>query len=476
MEQLEKTGHDRRSFLKNAGLGGGVFALGPLAASLAASGEASAAPMGGKYDFDTPYNRIGFNDVKWDGAIREEHMSHIVAGMGIADMDFRCYPGITEALRKRIQHEEWGYMDMGSSGPVAFKENLIAWNKKRYGINVMNMENTGITTGVHAGIMATLRAYTKPGEKLLMATPIYNGFYYDIYGSKLTPNESLMHYVNGRYEIDWEDLERRMQMPGTTVTIICNPQNPVGRAWTKDELHRYGELALKHNVKVLCDEIHCDFITHGNKYTPFSTLDDKAIVNNSITFKSGSKSFSLAAMKCAWFFTTNPEMYKQVSFWNRADLTTLGMIAEQAAYAGGEDWLNQCVDYIDGNQAFVNDYIKKNMPLVKVGQKPEGTYLAWLDISAVSDKIGAKKLADAENKKPQPISFLTGKATVVTPADMVQHWFAKNAFVALEAGTSFSAPPNYIGGSGHMRMNTATSRRTLKAGLDSMASALKTLA
>ena len=113
MEQTLKTGHDRRSFLRNAGLSGGVLALGPLAASLAASSEASAAPMDGRYDFDTPYNRLGFDDVKWDGAVRTEHMSHIVAGMGIADMDFRCAPVITEALRKRIQHENWGYMDMG---------------------------------------------------------------------------------------------------------------------------------------------------------------------------------------------------------------------------------------------------------------------------------------------------------------------------------------------------------------------------
>jgi cystathionine beta-lyase len=164
-------------------------------------------------------------------------------------------------------------------------------------------------------------------------------------------------------------------------------------------------------------------------------------------------------------------MFKAVSFWNRADLTTLGMMAEQAAYAGGENWLNQCVDYIDGNQAFANDYIKKNIPLIKVGQKPEGTYLAWLDISGVAQKIGAERLAEAENRKPQPISFLTGKTTIVTQEDMVQHWLAKNAYVALEAGTSFGK-----GGQGHMRMNTATSRRTLTAALDSIAAATKNLA
>jgi cystathionine beta-lyase len=470
LEQNLKTVHDRRSFLRNAGLSGGVLALGPLAASIAASSEASAASSGGKYDFDTPYNRVGTDCVKWDEPLRDEHMSHIVAGMGIADMDFRAAPSITAALKKRMEHENWGYMDMGAPGPKAFTQGIIDWNKRRYGINVINHDNLGITTGVHSGIMAALRAYAPPGSKLLMATPIYNGFYYDVMGSKLIANESLMHYTNGQYEIDWDDLERRMT-PDTKVTLLCNPQNPVGRAWTKEELTRYGELCLKHNVKVLADEIHCDFVMKGQKYTPFSTLDDKKIVANSITFKSGSKSFSLAGMKCAWFFTTNPDMYKEVSFWNRADLSTLGMIAEQAAYAGGEDWLNQCVDYIDANHDFTNQYIKANIPMIKVGNKPQGTYLTWLDVTAVADKIGAQKMADAENKKPQPISMLTNKPTVVTSEDMVGHWFAKNAYVALNPGNTYG-----LGGHNHMRMNIATSRKTLKAALDSMAGALKNLA
>jgi bifunctional pyridoxal-dependent enzyme with beta-cystathionase and maltose regulon repressor activities len=270
-------------------------------------------------------------------------------------------------------------------------------------------------------------------------------------------------------------------MPGTTVTIICNPQNPVGRAWTKDELHRYGELALKHNVKVLCDEIHCDFITHGNKYTPFSTLDDKAIVNNSITFKSGSKSFSLAAMKCAWFFTTNPEVYKATAFYNHADLNTLGMYAAEAAYAGSEGWLNDLVSYISANHDYANAYIKQNIPMMKVGQKPEGTYLVWVDVSAIADKINAKKLADDANQQAHEAAAKMGTdysgrqemATVreQTAEDMVQHWLAKNAFVQLNAGSSYG-----LGGANHMRMNIATSRKTLKAALDSMSAALKKLA
>ena len=196
-------------------------------------------------------------------------------------------------------------------------------------------------------------------------------------------------YRSGNWEIDWADFEAKAAMPDTKVSILCNPQNPVGRVWTQEELTRYGEICLKHNVLVLSDEIHCDFINKGQKFIPFSTLPNKAIVDNSISYMSASKSFSLAGMKVAWFFSTNPEVFKATAFYNRTDLNTLGMYASKAAYAGGEAWLNQCVDYIDGNHVFANEYIKAHIPMIKVGNKPEGTYLAWLDVTAVADKIGA---------------------------------------------------------------------------------------
>ena len=476
MEDIRNAGTDRRAFLTGAGRGASVLALAPLLASVGSSG-AAAAPAKGKYDFDTPYNRIGTDCVKWDGAIRDEHMPKIVAGMGIADMDFECVPVVTAALQKRINHHNWGYemldidLLLGSGGQHPFVRGVVEWNRKRYGITNMTPNNLGVTTGVHSGIMPTLRAFAPPGSKVLMATPIYNAFYFDIYGSKLIANESLMHFVNGQYEIDWDDLEKRAADPATKTTIFCNPHNPVGRVWTRDEMLRYGEICLKHNVRVLSDEIHCDFVTKGQKYTPFSTLGERKIVDNSITFKAASKSFSLAGLKCAWFFATDPEVFKQVQFWNRSEVSTLGFVSSQAAYEGGEDWLNQCVDYIDGNQELANRYIKEKLPLIKVGGKPQGTYLAWLDTSKLADRIGAQKLADAENKKPQPINILTGKPNVVMADDMVAHWLAKNAYVALNPGYTYGT-----GGANHMRMNVATSRRTLTAALDSMAAAMKKLA
>jgi len=466
-------GQNRRSFLTRAG----VFALAPLAAEIAAANPAKAAGQmaNGKYDFDTPLNRLGTDSVHWDMPVRDEKMTKIVAGMGVADMDFRCAPSITEALQKRVAFPNWGYnmidgdLFLGNAGKSDFIKGIVGWNKKRYGTDI-DPTMIGVTPGVIPGIVSALQAFSPKGSKVLMVTPAYVGFYAAIGFTKTVPEESPMKLVNGRYEIDWADLERRMT-PQVKVSIICNPHNPGGRAWTREELTRYGQLCKKHNIIVLSDEIHCDFISKGHKYVPFASLD-KDIVDNSITFKSGSKSFSLAAMKCAWFFTTNPALYKATNANNFPSISNPAMVAEQAAYAGGEAWLNQCVDYIDGNLDYAHQYVTKNLPLMKTGAKPEGTYLMWLDVSPLAAKIGAQKMADEANaKKPLPMNPLTNQPVFTTQGDIVSHWLAKNAYVFLESGSGFGKV-----GANFVRMNVATPRVTLKAGLDSMAAALKNLA
>jgi cystathionine beta-lyase len=220
---------------------------------------------------------------------------------------------------------------------------------------------------------------------------------------------------------------------------------------------RLGEICLRRRVVVLADEIHCDFVSKGSKYTPFATLPNKEVVKNSITFKAASKSFGLAAMKCAWFFSDNPDYVTRVRANNRADLTTLGMIASQSAYAGGEDWLNQVVEYIDGNLDFVESYVKKNIPLINV-VKPQGTYLTWVDVSKLAEKIGAKEMAADATKE-------TGRP--VTPETMIQRYLVKQAKVHMNPGSSYG-----LGGAGRMRMNIATSRKTLELALTNLAKAL----
>jgi cystathionine beta-lyase len=412
-------------------------------------------PSNGKYDFDTPYNRFGTDSTKYDQQIRVYGKDSIQVGMGIADMDFRAAPAITKALMERMQHENWGYLDM----PRSFVEGIVAWNKRRYSVDI-DPDTLVITTGVHPGLIAALRTFSPPGSRVLLNTPTYNGFYSDLTYTGTKPEENPLKLVNGRYTIDFEDFERRITHD-TNTFILCNPQNPTGNCWSAEDLTRLGEICLRRRVVVLADEIHCDWVTKGNKYTPFASLPNKAIVNNSLTFKAASKSFGLAAMKCAWFYSTNPDYLARVKANNKADLTTMGMIASRAAYSGGEDWLNQCVEYIDGNHDYVESFVSANMPLVKV-VKPQGTYLSWLDVSRVCDKIGAAELAAAASKT-QPASMKP-----LTPEQMVERHFVKHAKVHMNAGSSYG-----VGGAGHMRMNIATSRKTLELALNNLASALK---
>jgi cystathionine beta-lyase len=452
-------GFNRRAFLRNAGMtalagavGSGTSFAGPVA-------EAAFAAADGKFDFDTPYNRFGTDSTKYDQQIRVFGKDAIQVGMGIADMDFKCAPSITKALMERIQHENWGYLDMAGTLGKSLNEHIIGWNKKRYGITV-NPESMGITTGVHPGIIATLKSFCPPGSKVLLNTPTYNGFYGDLTNTKTLPEEVPMRLVDGRYSIDFDEFEHHIG-PDTNAYILCNPQNPTGNTWSQADLMKIGEICLKKRVVVLADEIHCDFVQKGQKYTPFSTLPDKAIVNNSITFKAASKSFGLAAMKCAWYFTDNLDYASRVKANNRADLTTLGIIASHAAYTGGEDWLNQCVEYIDGNHDFVASYMKSNIPMIKVA-KPQGTYLAWLDVTEVADRIGAKQLADEANNK------LKDGAKPLTAEQMVERWCVRHAKVHMNPGHSYGK-----GGENHMRMNIATSRKTLELALNNLSSALK---
>jgi len=221
---------------------------------------------------------------------------------------------------------------------------------------------------------------------------------------------------------------------------------------------RLGEICLRRRVVVLADEIHCDFVTKGHKYTPFASLPNKAVVDNSITFKAASKSFGLAAHKIAWFYSTNNDYMTRVRANHWIDLNTLGVIANQAAYAGGEDWLNQVVEYVDGTHDFVAKFVKANIPMIK-HVKPESTYLAWLDVTAVVDKIGAKAQADAASKA-------AGRR--VTPETIVERYFVTHAKVHLNQGASYG-----LGGANHMRMNIGTSRKLVERALTNIANALQ---
>ena len=456
----QNDGLNRRAFLRNAGMTALVGTVGSGTSVATAVAEAAVAASGTKFDFDTPYNRFGTDSTKYDQQARIYGKENIQVGMGIADMDFRAAPSITKALTERLQHENWGYLDMGGPAMKSFTDGVISWNKRRYGVDI-NPELLVITTGVHPGLVAALKTFSPPGSKVILQTPTYNGFYSDLTASGTIEEANPLKLVNGRYSMDFEDLERRISHD-TNSLILCNPQNPTGNCWSKEDLLRLGEICTRRRVVVLADEIHCDFVTKGNKYTPYASIGNKEIVNNSLTFKAASKSFGLAAMKCAWFYSDNADYVARVKANNRADLTTLGMIASRAAYEGGEEWLTACNEYIDGNHDFVESYVKANIPMIKV-VKPQGTYLSWLDVSAVADKINAKQLADEANKN------IKASTKPLSAEQMVERHFVKAAKVHMNAGTSYG-----YGGANHMRMNIATSRKTLELALNNLARALKT--
>jgi len=435
-------------------------------AGAASSGSSLASPMTNlpsrqtgstTYDFDTVYDRTGTNSVKWDSAIARYGRENIDVGMGIADMDFQAPPCITQALAERCKHENWGYM----STPRSFYQQIADWDMRRNGLEV-DPESITLSDGVHPALIAALKAVSPPGSKVLLTTAVYSGFYMDLRQSRTLEENSPMIVENGRYRIDFDDFESRMSHD-TDALILCNPQNPTGNCWSEEDLLRLGRMCLEHRVVVLSDEIHCDFVMKGQKYTPFASLPDKEVVDNSITFKAASKSFSLAAMKIAWFFSTNPELLALVRAQHRANTNSLGVVANQGALTDeGADWLDQVNAYIDGNQDFAEQYIRENLPGVEY-TKAQGTYLAWIDIGGVAERLGAKRLAEEATANSD-----TGRA--VTAENIVGNWFIENAKVQLNAGSSYGP-----GGENHMRMNVATSRQTLKLALDNMAAALNDL-
>jgi cystathionine beta-lyase len=454
MAQLERL--NRRTFLRNAGLTAVASAV-STNVPLAAHGL-DAPASNGRYDFDTPYSRLGTDCTKWDRQMAVYGKDKIAVGMGIADMDFRSAPCITKALMERMQHENWGYLTV----PASHVESLVNWNKQRYGLEI-KPEWIMHSPSVHPAILSVLRVFSPPGSKIIVQTPTYNAFFTDIRQVGCKAEESPLKLVNGHYQMDFEDLERRIDHDTNTL-ILCNPQNPTGNVWSREDLTTLGEICLKRRVVVLADEIHCDFVMKGQKYTPFASLANEAVVRNSVTFKSASKSFNLAAMKCAYMFSNNADFVARIrAAGHKEDISTLGMVAHRAAYTDGADWLDQLMPYIDANHEFVESYVAANVPMVKY-VKPQGTYLAWLDVSALASRIGAQAMADEANKKLAP------SAAPLSPEAMVERWLVENAHVHMNAGTGYGK-----GGEGRMRMNIGTSRKMVELALNNIAKATRQL-
>ncbi|MDX1482670.1 MAG: aminotransferase class I/II-fold pyridoxal phosphate-dependent enzyme, partial [Woeseiaceae bacterium] len=323
---------------------------------------------------------------------------------------------------------------------------------ERYGIKVP-FETITMSSGVHNGLISTLNAVSRPGTKTLMNTPTYNGFYTDLRLSRTLENDSEMWVDDdGVYHIDWDDFEAKMT-PDCQAFLLCNPQNPTGNCWSEEDLLRMGELCLKNEIIVLADEIHRDFVMEGHTYTPFATLPDKAIVDNSLTFAAISKTFSLAGLKNAYFYSTNPTLLERVRWMHRADMNTLGVVGNEAAYRHGAEWFDQLLPYIDENHNFVEAYLAERVPSINY-KKAEGTYLAWLDVSDVLEALDATAMAKKDGME--------------SPEHYFEKWLVMNAGVQINPGSNYGT-----GGAGHMRMNLGTSRPQIEDALNRIAAAVQ---
>lgn len=327
-----------------------------------------------KYDFDEIVNRRGTNSVKWDEAKEEG-----VIPMWVADMDFKAAPCILEALKKRVDHGVFGYTIV----PDSYYESIISWFERRH---QWHIERDWIiyTSGVVPAISAIIKALTEPGDKVLVQTPVYNCFFSSIRNNGCTTAENALVRKGNSYEIDFDDFERQAADEKTKVFLLCNPHNPAGRVWTPEELSRMNDICLRHSVKVIADEIHCELVMPGHEFTPFAAIS-KACQDNCITTNSPTKSFNIAGLQIANIITNNAEdrqkIDRAININEVCDVNPFGVIALQAAYNEGEDWIDQLNVYLWENYQALKTFFKDNLPQLEVIDL-EGTYLVWVNVRA----------------------------------------------------------------------------------------------
>lgn len=331
-----------------------------------------------KYDFDKIIPRRGTNSVKWDVAKEDG-----VIPMWVADMDFQAAPCIRQALKERMDHGVFGYTLV----PNSYYESIISWFDRRH---QWHIERDWIlyTSGVVPAISAIIKALTEPGDKVLVQTPVYNCFFSSIRNNGCTTAENALVRKGNSYEIDFDDFEKQAADEKTKVFLLCNPHNPAGRVWTPEELSRMNEICLKHGVQVISDEIHCELVMPGYKFTPFAAVS-KACQDNCITTNSPTKSFNIAGLQIANIITNNDTIKRKIdraiNINEVCDVNPFGVIALQAAYNEGESWIDQLNLYLWENYKVLKDFFQEHLPKLKV-LKLEGTYLVWIDISATGLK------------------------------------------------------------------------------------------
>lgn len=378
-----------------------------------------------KYNFDSINNRVGTNSVKCD-------IHPDVIPLWVADMDFQVLPELKEALSKRVDEGIFGYTLV----PESYYEAIINWFDRRHHWHI---DRSWIlyTSGVIPAMAAALKAFTLPGEKVLIQTPVYNCFFSSIANCGCEPVENELVREGNTYRIDFADFENKCADPKTTVFLLCNPHNPAGRVWTKEELERMNEICMCHDVKVISDEIHCELIMPGYTFVPFASVSE-ACADNSVILNSPTKNFNIAGLQIANIICKNRQWLRRidraVNINETCDVNPFGVIALQEAYNKGAEWIDELNTYLYDNYKALKDFFHEELPKLEV-LKLEGTYLVWVDITALeftSDEVADKLLKEAK--------------------------------VWVNSGTMYGRKA----GQGYLRINIATPRATLMEGLKRM--------
>lgn len=390
-----------------------------------------------KYDFDEQIERRGSDCLKYDFAV-ERGMPEDILPLWVADMDFRTAPCITERIQKDAAFGIFGYTDSKDD----YFETLSKWYKTYFNWKV-EKDWLVKTPGIVFAIATAVSAFTKEGDSILIQQPVYYPFSSVIRNNnrRLVNNELVLE--DGRYEMDLEDFEKKIVQEKVKLFILCSPHNPVGRVWTEEELRRIGEICLKYDVKIVSDEIHSDFVYPGFVHHVLTTVNER-FRDISIVCTAPSKTFNLAGLQVSNVWIPNPELRRvfeqKISAVGYSEVNMLGLHACQAAYEGGREWLEQLKEYLKGNLDFVRNYLKENIPQIKLIE-PEGTYLVWLD---------CRELGLSEKE--------------------LEQFIAQKAKLWLDDGVIFGKA-----GEGFERVNIACPRATLKEALERLKKAAATL-
>lgn len=343
-----------------------------------------------KYNFDEIIPRRGTNSYKWDSAGDAD-----ILPMWVADMDFRTAPPVVEALRKRVEHGIFGYVRV----PDAYYAAVTNWFARRHDWQI-EKEWIIYTTGVVPALSAVIKALTIPGDKVMVQTPVYNCFFSSIRNNGCGMIANPLIYRNGTYQIDFADLEQKAADPSVKVLLLCNPHNPAGRVWTKQELTRIGDICIRNNVWVIADEIHCELVFPGHTYIPFASISQEFLMH-SVTCTSPSKAFNLAGLQIANIISADTDIRikidKAINVNEVCDVNPFGVEALMAAYNDSEEWLEELKQYLFANYNYLRAYFAECLPKFPVSML-EGTYLVWVDCSVLnqsSDKI-VKTLLEKE--------------------------------------------------------------------------------